>query len=105
MTPLFEAAIIRLVGSLSSAPKRTEGTLATELPIARTRYTLSAEATGEWIKFPVEAITVFRGGRPRGDGQDLGLAAQPSRAYGLPLVVQRAPELGHALNPITKDAA
>ena len=30
-----------------------------ELLIARTRYTLSAESTGEWITFPVEATTAF----------------------------------------------
>ena len=42
-------------------PKRLKsGTLAsTEMIIARTRYTIAAECDGEWVFFPVEAMTAF----------------------------------------------
>ena len=60
MTPLFEAAMARLVRGIPAKPTNYSGKIAsTEILVARTRYTISAEASGEWINFPVEAMTVF----------------------------------------------
>jgi hypothetical protein len=58
MAPLFDATMERLFRDM---PKRLKsGTLAaTEMIIARTRYTIAAECAGEWVYFPVEAMTAF----------------------------------------------
>ncbi|WP_426436971.1 hypothetical protein [Bradyrhizobium genosp. P] len=58
MAPLFDATMEKLFRDM---PKRLKsGTLAsTEMLIARTRYTIAAECDGEWVFFPVEAMTAF----------------------------------------------
>jgi hypothetical protein len=57
--PLFEAAMARLVNDIPARPKKAGKLASSDILIARTRYTISAEAAGEWIKFPVEAVSVF----------------------------------------------
>lgn len=65
ITPLFDAAFRRLIGDLVEAPKDADGVLAsTEILVARTRYSIKAEAVDGWIKFPVSAMTVFEKGDP-----------------------------------------
>ena len=60
VTPIFDAALKRLIGDLMETPKDQTGIVASiVIPIARTRYTISAERVGEWIKFPVKGLTVF----------------------------------------------
>jgi len=60
VTPIFEAALKRLIRDLMEAPKGQPGIVASTLiPIARTRYKISAEQVGEWINFPVDGLTVF----------------------------------------------
>lgn len=58
MAPLFDATMEKLFRDM---PKRLKsGPLAsTEMIIARTRYAISAECDGEWVFFPVEAMTAF----------------------------------------------
>lgn len=63
VSPLFDAAFKRLIGDLIEVPKGTHGMLAsTEILIARARYSIKAEAVGDWIKFPVSAMVVFEKG-------------------------------------------
>jgi hypothetical protein len=63
ISPLFDAALKRLIRDVADAPKKTEGRIAsTEILIARTRYCISAEAVGDFIKFPVSAMTAFEKG-------------------------------------------
>jgi hypothetical protein len=63
LAPMFDAALKRLIGDVVIRQGRTEGEIAsTEILIARTRYSISAEAVGEFINFPVSAITVFEKG-------------------------------------------
>jgi hypothetical protein len=62
MAPLFDAAMARLFGDMPTDPDMSGRLASTEILIARTRYTISAEKTGEWINFPVEAMTVFEKG-------------------------------------------
>jgi hypothetical protein len=60
VSPLFDAALRRLIEDLTKAPRDRTGVVASVvLPIARARYTISAESTGDWIRFPVEAIAAF----------------------------------------------
>ncbi|MBB4366762.1 hypothetical protein GGD65_007836 [Bradyrhizobium sp. CIR18] len=59
MAPLFDAAIARLFRSMPRAPKRSGPLGSVELFIARTRYTVFAEAKKDWVTFPIEAMTVF----------------------------------------------
>ena len=60
VTPLFNAAMRRLLDDAMAATKGTQGELArTELLIARVRYTIAAVAADDFIHFPVEALTVF----------------------------------------------
>jgi len=59
MAPLFDAVIARLFRDMPGVPKGSSTLGSVELFIARTRYTISAESTGEWITFPVEAMTAF----------------------------------------------
>jgi hypothetical protein len=60
VTPIFDAALKRLIGHLMEAPKDQTGIVASiVIPIARTRYTISAEREGDWIKFPVKGLAVF----------------------------------------------
>jgi hypothetical protein len=48
VSPLFEAALMRLIREVVDNPMKTEGTIAsTEIFIARTRYSISAEAVGQ----------------------------------------------------------
>jgi hypothetical protein len=63
MTPLFDATMEKLLRDIPTKPK--SGTLASaEMLIARTRYTIAAECDGEWITFPVEAMTAFEDSDP-----------------------------------------
>ena len=63
VSPLFDAALRRLIQNVVDAPKKTKGRIASaEILIARTRYSMSAEAVDEFIKFPVSAMTVFEKG-------------------------------------------
>lgn len=63
VSPFFDAAMRRLVGELVADPDRTGKVLAsTEIIIARARYSIMAESVGEWIKFPISALTVFEEG-------------------------------------------
>lgn len=63
VSPLFDAALRRLIQNVVDAPKKTKGRIASaEILIARTRYSISAEADGDFIKFPVSAITAFEKG-------------------------------------------
>lgn len=60
VSPLFDAAMKRLIGDVVKRPNNAKGTIASaELLIARTRYSIAAEMIGEWIKFPVTALTLF----------------------------------------------
>lgn len=64
MEPLFDAVIAAFFRDMPRDPVGP-GTLGSvELLIARTRYTISAESTGEWIEFPVEAMTAFEEADP-----------------------------------------
>lgn len=59
VSPLFDAALKRLIRDVVDGPKKTEGRIAsTEILIARTRDSISAEAVGQFIKFPVSAMAV-----------------------------------------------
>jgi hypothetical protein len=63
VSPLFDAALKRLIRDVADGPKKTEGRIAsTEILIAKTRYSISAEAVGQFIKFPVSAMAVFEKG-------------------------------------------
>jgi len=62
MAPLFDAAISRLFRDMRRKPTKPGKLGSAEMFIARTRYTIAAECTGEWISFPVEAMTVFEDG-------------------------------------------
>lgn len=70
MPTLFDATMEKLFRDM---PKRLKsGTLAsTEMFIARTRYTIAAECDGEWVHFPVEAVTAFEDADPRVTDQTL----------------------------------
>jgi hypothetical protein len=59
MAPLFDAATARLFRDMPREPTGTGKLGSAELLIARSRYTISAESTGGWITFPVEAMTAF----------------------------------------------
>lgn len=60
VSPLFDAAFKRLFRDVIDRPKNAKGKIAsTEIFIARTRYSIVAEASDDWIKFPVTAMTVF----------------------------------------------
>jgi hypothetical protein len=63
MAPLFDATMEQLFRDM---PKRLQpGTLAsTEMLIARTRYSIAAECDGEWVFFPVDAMTAFEDADP-----------------------------------------
>jgi hypothetical protein len=63
VSPLFDAALKRLIRQVMDNPDKTGEELAsTEIIIARSRYSIKAKAVGEWIKFPVSAMTVFEKG-------------------------------------------
>lgn len=69
VSPLFSAALKRLIGDVINRPRNETGKIAsTEIYIARTRYSIAAEADGDWIKFPVTALAVFE--RRDGDVMD-----------------------------------
>ncbi|RXH37955.1 hypothetical protein [Bradyrhizobium zhanjiangense] len=59
MGPLFDAVIAAFFRDMPREPTAT-GTLGSvDLLIARTRYSISAESTGEWIEFPLEVMSAF----------------------------------------------
>ncbi|MGY4598106.1 hypothetical protein ACVWXL_005852 [Bradyrhizobium sp. GM22.5] len=63
VSPLFDAALKRLIRDVVDRPKDAKGKIAsTEIFIARTRYSIAAEAVDDWIKFPVAALAVFERG-------------------------------------------
>jgi hypothetical protein len=63
VSPLFEAAMRRLVEELAENRGKTEEELAsTEIIIARARYSIKATSVGEWIKLPISAMAVFEKG-------------------------------------------
>lgn len=71
VSPLFDAALKRLIRDVVARPKNATGEIAsTEIFIARTRYSIAAEAVDDWIKFPVTALAVFEKRRPGRDGQN-----------------------------------
>lgn len=60
VTPIFDAALKQLIGYLIEAPKDRTGLVASiVIQIARTRYTISSERAGDWIKFPVKGLAMF----------------------------------------------
>lgn len=60
ITPIFDAALKRLIGDAVEATQDQAGIIAsTVISIGRARYTISAERSGDWIKFPVEGMAVF----------------------------------------------
>ncbi|MCW2858267.1 MAG: hypothetical protein JWR52_3882 [Marmoricola sp.] len=63
VSPLFDAAMRRLIGEVVNDPDTTGEELAsTEVIIARARYSIVAKSVGEWIKFPISAMAVFEKG-------------------------------------------
>lgn len=63
VSPLFDAAMTRLVEELMDNRGKAEEELAsTEIIIARARYSIKAKSVGEWIKFPISAMVVFEQG-------------------------------------------
>jgi hypothetical protein len=64
MAPLADAVIARLFREMPREPTEAGMLGSAELLIARTRYTISAESNGEWITFPVEAMTAFEDADP-----------------------------------------
>ena len=63
VSPLFDAAMRRLVQELMENRGKTEEELAsTDIIIARARYSIKAKSDGEWIKFPISAMAVFEKG-------------------------------------------
>jgi len=63
VSPLFDAAMRRLVQELLDNQSKTEEELAsTDIIIARARYSIKATSVGEWIKFPISAMVVFEQG-------------------------------------------
>jgi hypothetical protein len=64
MAPLADAVITRLFREMPTEPTEAGMLGSVELLIARTRYTISAESNGEWITFPVEAMTAFEDADP-----------------------------------------
>ncbi|MBQ8106900.1 MAG: hypothetical protein IJ127_29010 [Afipia sp.] len=60
VTPILDTALKLLIGDLMEAPKYQTGIVASiVIPIARVRYTISAERVGDWMKFPVKGLAVF----------------------------------------------
>jgi hypothetical protein len=87
VSPLFDAALKRLIREAVDNQGKTEGELAsTEILIARTRYSISATAVDDFIKFPVSAMTVFEKGNQ--DVMDRTLAWLENR-----LVLTASPSL------------
>jgi hypothetical protein len=62
VSPLFDAAVRRLIGAVVDDPDKTGEIASTEIIIARTRYSIKAESIGGWIKFPISAMVVFEKG-------------------------------------------
>jgi hypothetical protein len=63
VSPLFDAAMRRLIGEVMNNPDKTREELgSTAIIIARARYSIKAKSFGEWIKFPISAMTVFETG-------------------------------------------
>lgn len=59
-TPIFDAAVKRLIRDAVTAPKGHAGTIAsTTISIARVQYEILADQAGDWIKFSVEGRAVF----------------------------------------------
>jgi hypothetical protein len=58
--PLVDNALKRLVEALMNAAENHTGVIASAtVSIARVEYTISAERTGDWIKFPIGARALF----------------------------------------------
>jgi hypothetical protein len=90
VSPLFDAALKRLIRDVVDGPNKTEGRLAsTEILIARTRYSISTEAVGQF-RLGDGGIRKRKSGR---HGQDDSLAREPSRAYRFALLVRSDGEL------------
>lgn len=60
LTPIFDAAVKRLIRDVITAPKGHAGMIASAtISIARVQYEILAEQSGDWIKFLVEGRAVF----------------------------------------------
>lgn len=63
ISPLFGAVMKRLFCEVAGNPYKTGEELASaEIIIARVRYSIKAKSVGDWIKFPISAMTVFEKG-------------------------------------------
>jgi hypothetical protein len=63
---------------MDNPDKTGEELASTEIIIARARYSIKAKSVGEWIKFPVSAMTVFEKGNQDIMDRTLVLTASPS---------------------------
>ncbi|MDO9413827.1 MAG: hypothetical protein Q7T81_14765 [Pseudolabrys sp.] len=60
LTPVFDAAVTRLIKDLLQSRKgRDEIVASTIIPIARARYTISVTSAGDWLNFAVSAYSAF----------------------------------------------